>query len=103
MGLYNTYGDNISAQMKVADDLGLTHFGIGDIVDIPDGVYVTYEGIIVIRESRIADEFSPNQIFDKWGKSLDLVKVCNLLNPVTAVVEAARAQFAQEKKETDNA
>lgn len=102
MGVYNTYGDKINAQMKVADNLGLTHFGIGDVVDIPDGVYVTYEGIIVIREGRIADEFSPDQIFDKWGKPFDLIKTCNLSNPVTAAVEAAKIQLAQEKEENDD-
>ena len=63
MGIYNTYGEN-GLQLKVGD-LSLRHFDIGDKVDIEDGVYFEYGGVIVIKEGIFIAEYKG--FFDKWG------------------------------------
>ncbi|KKN53489.1 hypothetical protein LCGC14_0601860 [marine sediment metagenome] len=86
MGLYNTYGDNLLAQMKVSDILDLTHFGNQDVADIPDGLYITHEGIVIIQNGRIIHEYVPEEIFDKWGLQVNMVKLLHNLNPLTEVM-----------------
>ena len=63
MGIYNTYGKN-GLQLKVGD-LCLKHFNIGDKVDINDGVYLEYDGVIVIKDGIFIAEYK--NLFDKWG------------------------------------
>lgn len=61
MGIYDTYGD---VQIKVGD-VALRYYEIGDDVDIPDGVYVAPDGIIVILGGVFIAEFE--SMTDKWG------------------------------------
>ena len=63
MGVYNTYGEN-GLQLKVGD-LCLKHFNIGDKVDINDGVYLEYGGVIVIKDGVFMAEYE--NLIDKWG------------------------------------
>ena len=63
MGIYNTYGEN-GLQLKVGD-LCLKHFDLGDKVDISDGIYLEYGGIIVIKDGIFIAEFE--ELTDKWG------------------------------------
>jgi hypothetical protein len=46
MGTYDTYGD---VQMKVGDP-NFNDYKIGDKTPIPDGAYIAYEGIVVIKD-----------------------------------------------------
>ena len=63
MGIYNTYGKN-GLQLKVGDCC-LKHFEIGDKVDIKDGIYLEYGGVIVIKDGIFIAEFK--HLTDKWG------------------------------------
>ncbi len=63
MGIYNTYGDN-GLQLKVGDPC-LYHFDLGDKVDIPDGVYIEYGGVVVIKDGIFIAEYP--ELTDKWG------------------------------------
>lgn len=61
MGIYDTYGD---VQVKVGD-VCLREFGVGDKVDIPDGIYCGHEGLIVIKDGIFIAEFPA--VYTKWG------------------------------------
>lgn len=78
MGLYNTYGS--SCQLKVGNDLQCKHFNVGDEVDIPDGVYIAFEGAVVILNGKLAAVFS--SITDKWGSKLDCRDIIDDRNPI---------------------
>jgi len=65
MGLFNTYG---STQLKVGD-LYCRLFDVGDTVDVPDGVYVGWEGVVVIVDGVFAAEFE--HLVSKWGDEID--------------------------------
>ncbi len=90
MGVYNTYGDKNRAQIKVGENLNFSHFSIGDQADIPDGLYITYDGIVIVRFGRVYDEFTPDELFDKWGKPIDLPHLLYDLNPVSEAIEKAK-------------
>lgn len=65
MGIYNTYGEQY-IQLKCGD-CDCSHYEIGSIVDIPDGVYIGYEGIVVVQNNRLVATFPPNSMYTKWG------------------------------------
>lgn len=80
MGCYNTYD---GVQLKVAEDLMLINYKIGDEVDIPDGVYVGYEGIVVIIDGKLVKVFT--ELYDKYGGTFDLEKI--IPNPLNEILE----------------
>ena len=63
MGVYGTFGKN-NTRIKLGER-PLHHYEIDDEVDIPDGIYVGHEGIVVIKDAEFVAEF--DRIFDKWG------------------------------------
>ena len=93
MGVYNTYGNKINAQLKVGASLTSEHYEIGSKVDIPDGLYITYDGVIIVRHSRLYDEFIPDELFDKWGEKIDLPKLLYKLNPIVEAVKNAKRKY----------
>ncbi len=65
MGCYDTYGSE-GIQLKAGECI-LKHHNIGDKVDLADGVYVAYEGLVVISSGKFVAELPPDAIFNKWG------------------------------------
>lgn len=63
MGIYNTYGEK-GIQLKVGE-LSMKHYNLGDKVEIPDGIYVGYGGVVVIKDQTFIAEFP--FVKDKWG------------------------------------
>jgi hypothetical protein len=64
MGVYDGYG---KAQIKVGDCL-LRSYKIGDTVSIPDGVYIDYGAVIVIKDSIFIAEF--DELINKYGNAI---------------------------------
>ena len=64
MGVYDTYDD---IQLKVGA-MVMAVYEIGDEVEIPDGVYVGLEGIVVIHEGIFIAVHS--YVNTKWGDTL---------------------------------
>lgn len=73
MDEYNTYG---GVQLEVGDNLRHLVFKIGDIVDIPDGTYVTSDGIVTIIGDKLFS-VSPKKMLDKYGEPWDDNKTYN--------------------------
>jgi len=83
MGIYDTYGRQ-AVQLKVGDP-SLDHFKEGDEVNIADGVYLGYEGAVVIVNGKLAKVFS--YLKDKWGGKIRVRDIINPINPITQAVE----------------
>ena len=83
MGIYNTYGEK-ELQLKVGE-LNLKHFNIGDKVDIPDGIYLEYGGIIVIKDRIFIAEYE--HLTDKWGGIVSIDEFLDNNNPITHVIK----------------
>ena len=66
MGLYDTYGH---VQLKVGE-VERRHFEVGAQVSIPDGVYVGYEGVVVVTGGRFVASFP--HLINKWGERLNI-------------------------------
>ena len=64
MGVYDCYG---KVQIKMGNRV-LKQYNIGDTADIPDGVYVGWEGVVVVKDGIFIAEFS--EITTKWGEKL---------------------------------
>jgi hypothetical protein len=87
MGLYDSYE---GCQIKVGNP-SCKSYTIGDGVSIPDGVYITYEGIVVVQDETLIC-VCPDNIFDKWGKPVDsytLMKVVHYRNLAVAGIDKA--------------
>lgn len=65
MGMYDTYGERES-QLKVGPCL-LHHYKLGDTVLIDDGVYVSFERMIVIKHHIFVADMDVNDVFDNHG------------------------------------
>lgn len=76
MGLYDNYGD---CQIKAGACL-YDNYQIGDKAELWDGVYVAYEGVVVIKDGIFVAKFP--QLFDKWGGMINLRDVLDPANPV---------------------
>jgi|WetSurMetagenome_2_1015567.scaffolds.fasta_scaffold1712409_1 hypothetical protein len=84
MGIYDTYE---GCQIKVGHS-SMKEFIVGDKVDIPDGIYITFDGIVIIKNSTFIGV--NEKIFNKWGAEIDQEKLINLIkpyNPVMAVTD----------------
>jgi hypothetical protein len=68
MGLFDTYGN---IQLKVGD-LNCNHFKVGQKVNIPDGVYVAPEGVVVIQEGKLKAAIETDHVTSKWGDEIGL-------------------------------
>lgn len=68
MGMYDTFG---ATQLKVGD-CDMAHYDVGDEVTMADGVYVGYEGIVVIKDGVFVAEVGKNELFNKWGGPLEI-------------------------------
>lgn len=81
MGAYACYGN---AQLKVGDDLS-QNFQIGDEVPIPDGVYVDYGTVVIIKEGKFLAEF--DSLTTKWGDTIDLRIILAPYSPMEQAIK----------------
>ena len=78
MGCYDELGD---VQVKVGDS-ALRRWEVGQKVDddIPDGIYVGYEGIAVVANGVFVGQF--DKITDKWGYPIEFEDLLTSRNPM---------------------
>lgn len=89
MGIYDTYGKR-GVQLKLGDPC-LNHFKEGDEVNIADGVYLGYEGAVVIIDGKLAKVFS--YVKDKWGGKIKVKDIIDPINPITQAVASLANNF----------
>jgi len=88
MGVYDTYGKN-GVQIKAGNDgMSMNDFSVGDKVPLSDGIYIGYEGTIVIKDGIFIQEGL--FIKDKWGGILNYWSMIKDNNPIS---EAIKEQF----------
>jgi hypothetical protein len=92
MGLYDTYGDDQEIQLKVGNP-DMHHYKVGDIVEIPDGVYVGWEGVVIISGSKLVA--SSSKIFNKWGGELNKEDLIKNDSEVHQVIKALKQQDSE--------
>lgn len=88
MGVYDCYGD---AQLKIGPCI-LKQYNEGDKVPIYDGVYIAYEGAVVIKDGVFVGLFE--NIYNKWGGTIKTSQVLNPNNPVLRTIQS----FYQKKE-----
>jgi len=95
MGMYNTYvGNGAEVQLKVGHCEDMLVYKIGDKTDIPNGVYLSREGIVVVQYGIVAAVLG-NQLYSKWG---DPIKVVDVLKPYDYVALAIEKEEKRHKE-----
>ncbi len=98
MGLYDTFGPE-HIQIK-AGPCEMRHYNVGDeATSYVDGIYVAYEGIVVIQNRVVVGVFKTEQVFDKWGGELSLKQSLDSGNHIIkAIKETLDTQKEKEAK-----
>lgn len=81
MGIYDIYGQS---QLKVGD-VSMKVFTVGDKSPLPDGVYVDYGGVTVIKGGIFVAEFPC--LYTKWGDLIDQRGILDNDNPVAVAMK----------------
>lgn len=92
MGMYDTFGEAF-VQLKVGECL-LTHYKVGDVVDLQNGIYCGYDRAIVINGGLFVADMPLSQIYDKWGSQITLD--INRRNPISKAVEELKKELGDE-------
>lgn len=82
MGKYDTVE---GIQIKSTPDPCYQTYNVGDIIDLPDGLHVSYEGVFLVEEGRIKG--TARDLYDKWGERLSLDTILDPKNPVLQALE----------------
>ena len=71
MGVYDyvAKGDTI-LQIKCAENY-LKCYQLGENINIPDGLYLAYEGAFVVDNGMITAIIDEKDIYNKWGGKID--------------------------------
>jgi len=80
---YDTYG-RLEIQLKIGYPI-MREYEVGDKVPLSDGVYLGYEGIVVVVGGVFVAEFKTH-LFSKWGNEIDYKKVLDDLSPVIQAI-----------------
>jgi hypothetical protein len=90
MGIYDTFGKrNIQLKRGI---VGMNHYNVGDTVDLPNGIYIGYEGVVVIEDKCFIMEC--DIMFTKWGAPILPKDVIDEENPVNIAIK----EFQSEPK-----
>lgn len=92
MGCYDTFG-NLSIQLKCTECL-LNHFNVGDDVELSDGIYVGYEGCVVVFGGKFVAELPLECVYDKWGGTLEID--LDKRNPIASVCRELREELKKD-------
>lgn len=98
MGSYDEFVDKkCNVQLKVGFN-ELRVYKVGDVVDpiIPDGIYMGYEGFVVVAQGLVA-MVSP-VIYDKWGGEISVEEFHSLLNGSNPISSALSTYEENLKK-----
>lgn len=88
--MYNTYA---GVQLKIATELTLENYKIGQAVDIPDGIYVGHGGYIVVKDGILIMKRA--HITTSWGHKVKAKILLDKYNPLLKAIK----KFQKKKKE----
>ena len=90
MGMFDTFD---GADLKVGPrDMAI--YKPGDAVPIEDGVYLAWEGIVVIHEGRLIRSFP--SLLTKWGEEISAERALHIIDSqLTSERIAARSALAE--------
>lgn len=97
MGLYDTYGPT-HIQIK-AGMLSGSDYQIGEQVPIvDDGVYISGEGLVVVKDGKLIATFEEGCLYTKWGdKLIESVVIREHDHIQKAIWEARREEAINEQ------
>jgi hypothetical protein len=94
MGCFDTYGKH-TIQIK-AGERKLNHYNIGNKTTLKDGIYIGYEGAVVIKKHIVVAEF--DHVTDKWGNKLNCHDIISIRNPINAAIRRYEKKALKKKR-----
>lgn len=91
MGLYDYFGIE-GIQLK-AGECNMLDYSVGDDVPLADGVYVAYEGLVVIRDGKLLATFPNGQLFNKWGGFIEERAELDTENPIFQAIKEMKDRY----------
>ena len=83
MGTYDFVGkEDIQIKLLECD---FHKYGIGDEINLSDGVYFGYEGWFVVKDNKVL--VSGTDVYDKWGERIYIHDFIDSNNPVVKAVK----------------
>lgn len=93
MGVFDEYN---GIQLKIGN-CACRNFKVGDKVNISDGAYLGYEGIVIIIDGVFVKSFP--FLIDKWGCLISLEgAIHGILNERNAVTKVVNKMIKKRKK-----
>ena len=86
MSMYDLFGKKF-IQLKARPNPNMNYYNVRAAVPYDDGIYLAPDGIIVVKNGKFKCTLELNQIYDKWGDSVNLSKMLERRNPVYRVVK----------------
>jgi len=87
MGLYDCFGEE-GIQLK-AGECQMFDYRVGEDVPLADGVYVAYEGLVVIKSGKLLMTFPEGRLYNKWGSILTEQGVLDSDNPIVQAIQTS--------------
>lgn len=104
MGCYDSFAKNIddskkqnTVQLKVGECL-CRLFLVGDkVYDINDGLYIGYEGVVLIQNSTVAAVILEEEIKDKWGNNINLKELMDKNSPIVIAMSKIKQEILDKR------
>jgi len=88
MGLFDYFGEE-GIQLK-AGECQMFDYHVGEDVPLADGVYVAYEGLVVVKSGKLLMTFPEGFLYNKWGGELYEQGILDADNPIVQTIQNLR-------------
>jgi len=99
MTVYNLY-EGVAIKTDQPQKDTMFTFKVGDKCDLEDGVYLHYDGAVVVKDGVFSVGFPRGRVKTKWRDDLDLNKTLDPYNPVKQAVKQFEGVLNERYKRT---
>lgn len=97
MGCYDSYYSEETGEVQIkAGERLMREYVEGSQCDLQDGIYVGYEGVVVVKRGRVVAV--TKRIFDKWGGDIceKVLEIISSKNPGVEVMKEFEKRIKNE-------
>ncbi len=96
MGTYDIFcSSDCTVQLKVGKN-NMSCYRVGDSVPISDGVYIGYDGVVVIKDGKLM--MVEPVVRSSWGHELSPTDLINSYNPASSAVKSVSDEHSKKCK-----
>lgn len=99
MSLYDMFGKQF-IQLKGRPNPNMSHYRVRAKVPYDDGVYLAPDGIVIIKNGVFKCNLKLEQIYDKWGKEVDLSNLLEERNPLYQITKKMQEKYGKKSRKS---